>query len=74
MTVPSALNCLPGIYIRHVVAAVHGATSELRLLRGALTVCRVCPELAQCPHRAVMNQLINQALTELTDEWGLSLQ
>jgi hypothetical protein len=44
----------------------------LRGFRSSLQRCEACPVLEDCPMQTDLQSQINQAIAEITEEWGLS--
>ena len=57
---------------RHAVKLGEEMLSALRRLRKAITACKRCPILENCDRREALNHIIDAALRDAADEWGIA--
>ena len=65
-------NCPVKLPFADALNSAKAFNRAIRLLRRSLMGCDRCTGVDECPIRAQVGQAIDQAIVELTDEWGLA--
>lgn len=65
-------DCPVNIHVQQVLDLSQDLTRAMRQLRRSLRVCDRCPQMESCPLWRKFNALVDQAIQEVNQEWGLA--